>query len=74
MAGGLLAAPLVAEGQQAGRIQRVGVLAVTSEPRYVEAFRAGLRENGYVEGQHFILKFRYSQGRNELFSTLSSRP
>src|SRR5712691_3763720 len=69
---GILAAPLAAEAQQGRKVLRLGVLAAAPEPRYIEAFRAGLRENGYVEGQNVILEFRYSQGRNELFPSLAA--
>jgi putative ABC transport system substrate-binding protein len=50
----LLATPLAAGAQPAGRVPRVGFLAngsaATSPP--VDAFRRGLRDFGYVEGQN----------------------
>jgi putative ABC transport system substrate-binding protein len=59
-----LAAPLAAEAQQAARIPRVGVVA---DPPYtpnlrLEAFRQGLRELGYVEGQNVLLEIRQWDG------------
>ena len=33
IAGGLLAAPLAAEGQQAGKVYRLGILSPTSQER-----------------------------------------
>jgi len=42
LAGGLLAAPLAAEAQQAGRIWRIGML-VNSDGPLVEVFRQELR-------------------------------
>jgi putative ABC transport system substrate-binding protein len=67
IAGGLLAAPLAAEGQPAGRrVPLVGVLWL-GEPsasvvlRAEEAFRQGLREHGgYVEGQNIAIESRYA--------------
>ena len=60
LAGGLLAAPLAAEAQQAGKVYRVGLLFITSRvsemagPEPVNpgarAFVQGLRALGYVEG------------------------
>jgi putative tryptophan/tyrosine transport system substrate-binding protein len=54
----LLAAPLAAEAQPAGKVPRVGVLtngsAATSPP--VDAFRRGLSDLGRVEGQTSALK------------------
>ena len=49
---GLALAPLVAEAQGTGRIARVGIVAATSPTagrQMVDAFRAGLRELGYIE-------------------------
>ena len=65
VAGGLLAAPLAAGGQQAGgRVPRVGVLRQgPSAPiflRDTEALSQGLREQGsYVEGQNIAFEYRY---------------
>ena len=66
---GLLIAPLAAEAQQAGKVYRVGFLSagqITPEtaPIY-EAFRAGLRERGYVEGRNLALEFRWAEGKTE---------
>ena len=57
---GLLAAPLAGEAQPAGR-HAIGVLhlgsAVSMRP-YVDAFREGLRERGYVEGDSVAIEVR----------------
>jgi putative tryptophan/tyrosine transport system substrate-binding protein len=53
LAGSLLAAPLAAEGQQAGKVYRIGFLGNSTEAleaNLVGPFREGLRERGYVEG------------------------
>ncbi len=60
---GLLAAPLAAEGQQAGKVARVGYLvsqSVTAES--LEALRKGLRELGWTEGQNLALEVRSPEG------------
>jgi len=48
--GGLLAAPLAAEGQQGGKVARIGCLGSPRPPftHLWEAFRQGLRDLGYV--------------------------
>ena len=49
LAGGLLAAPLAAEGQPAGKVWRIGVVAAGVNPRSVsffQAFEQRLRELG----------------------------
>ena len=68
LAGGLLAAPLAAEAQQAANIPRVGFLSPSSlsDPRtsrYFQAFRQGLRELGYVEGQNIAIESRWAEGK-----------
>ncbi len=64
MAGGLLAAPLVAEGQEAGKVARIGMMSASSSP-LVEAFMQGLRELGYVEGRNVSIEYRWTEGRDE---------
>jgi putative tryptophan/tyrosine transport system substrate-binding protein len=62
----LLAAPLVTGAQPAGKVSRVGLLtsgpASPASMRSPEAFRAGLRDLGYVEGQHLVLEPRRAEG------------
>jgi ABC-type uncharacterized transport system substrate-binding protein len=56
----LLAAPLVAEAQPARRVPRIGILPpgpLSERVHLWEAFRLGLRELGYVEGQNISLIF-----------------
>ena len=68
LAGGLLAAPLAARAQYAGKVRRIGLLTVSSEHPQRElsdAFRRGLRELGYVEGQNIVIEYRSAQGRAE---------
>ena len=59
--GGLLAAPLVAEAQQAGKVYRIGFLGNSTEAleaNLVGPFREGLRERGYVEGRDLTIEYR----------------
>jgi len=58
---GLLAAPLAAEAQSAGKPPRIGVLGVTpSDPALVEAFAQGLSDYGYVEGRNITIEHRHA--------------
>jgi putative ABC transport system substrate-binding protein len=75
LAGGLLAAPLAAEAQQAGKVHRIGMLETTSmalNAADIEAFRQGLRELGYVEGRNYIIEYRSADGRSERFPDLAT--
>ena len=56
---GALAAPLAAGAQQAGKVYRVGFLRAGQPPKFwIDEFRDGLREAGYVEGQNLIIEYR----------------
>ena len=65
IAGGLalLAAPLAAGAQPAGKVYRVGILSsdAPQDPRVVE-LREGLRALGYIEGQNLLLSGRWADG------------
>jgi putative tryptophan/tyrosine transport system substrate-binding protein len=67
-----LAAPLAAHVQQAERVARIGMLGPSPGNPLVEAFKQGLRELGYVEGQNIRIEHRWTQGRNELLSGLAA--
>jgi putative tryptophan/tyrosine transport system substrate-binding protein len=61
VAGGLLAAPLAAEAQPAGRVYRIGVLSPgTAPPGPLEALRQELRELGYNEGRNIAIEWRFA--------------
>ena len=64
----LLAVPRAAGAQQAGRVYRVGVMAVAPTSHLVAAWQQGLRDHGWIEGQNIVVEYRYSLGREELFS------
>jgi putative ABC transport system substrate-binding protein len=54
--------PLAAHAQQP-RVWRIGFLAPEPPtPAMLSAFRDGLRERGYVEGQNLFIDIRWPQG------------
>jgi putative tryptophan/tyrosine transport system substrate-binding protein len=67
LATGLLAAPLAAEAQPAGKVWRIGFLdgGEGLESPSPKAFRTGIRELAYVEGINFVIDSRFAQGRFE---------
>jgi putative ABC transport system substrate-binding protein len=71
----LLAAPLAAEAQQAGKTHRVGLLTGGSEPgsrTRLEAFRKGLRELGYIDGQSIAVEYRYGNNNYDRLPALAA--
>jgi putative ABC transport system substrate-binding protein len=59
----VLVAPLVTEAQPAGKVPRIGVIGERSptDP-FLEAFRQGLRELGYAEGESIVIEYRFLHG------------
>jgi putative tryptophan/tyrosine transport system substrate-binding protein len=60
-----LAAPLAAEAQQARKVWRMGYLGngnPTSSGPTRDAFRQGLQELGWVEGQNVVIEYRWADG------------
>jgi putative ABC transport system substrate-binding protein len=62
----LFSAPLVVEPQQSGKVYRVGILTNNAsdpaETRLWQAFRSGLRERGWMEGENIQIEFRSAEG------------
>jgi putative tryptophan/tyrosine transport system substrate-binding protein len=56
---GLLMVPLLAEAQTPPKIPRIGILEDSS---HWGAFRQGLRDLGYVEGQNLAMEWRVAEG------------
>src|SRR5205809_5401748 len=71
----LCAAMLAAEAQHSAKIWRIGLLSSASpsagEDRLL-AFKHGLRDLGYVEGQNLTIEYRWADGRNDRLPTLAA--
>ncbi len=59
---GLIAAPLAAEAQPAGKVYRVGVLSPGNPGTGIAAFGLGIRRLGWVPGQNLIIEQRFAGG------------
>ena len=75
-AGALLTTPLSGLAQQpAATIPRIGFLVVSTaaawSPR-IEAFRAGLRDLGYVEGKNIVVEYRFAEGQYDRVPELAT--
>ena len=74
---GALASPLSSFAQQPAKVARIGYLVTgaheSSETRVtLDAFRQGLRERGYVEGQNIVIEYRVADGKIERFPGLAT--
>ena len=77
LAGGFLAASLVAEAQQAAKVYRIGLLGGSppNSPggrRSWEGFFQGMRELGYVEGQNILVEGRWYGDRTDRLPALAA--
>jgi len=69
----LLGAVSLAEAQQPKKVPSIGYLSVRSGfgPND-EAFRQGLRELGYIEGQNIVIEWRFAEGKPERYPLLAA--
>lgn len=61
----LLAAPFAAEAQQGRKLPRIGFLLARPDSPDEKAFREGLRDLGYIEGQNIVIEYRATDGRDD---------
>jgi putative ABC transport system substrate-binding protein len=74
---GICVAPLAAEAQQRAKVPRIGVLMIHTGStavavKYMEAFRQGLHDLGYVEGQNLVIEYRWGEGKVERLPALAA--
>ena len=65
---GTLAVPVDTDAQHGAKIPKIGVLQVGSQAgtaHLFEAFKEGMRERGYMEGQRVVYEHRFGEGRSE---------
>jgi len=74
LASGLLAAPLAGEAQPAEKMYRIAFLSPTSpsDAGRLAAFREGLRELSYVEGQNIAIESRWAEGNYDRLPGLAA--
>src|SRR5260370_10052353 len=69
LAVGLLTLWPAAHAQQTQTLPRIAFLTSTSPESSptADAFRQGLHDLGYIEGQNIFVEWRWSRGKSELF-------
>jgi putative tryptophan/tyrosine transport system substrate-binding protein len=75
LAGSAASMPLAARAQQAAAMPVVGFLdggSPRERTQQVAAFRKGLAEGGYQEGQNVALEFRWAEGQYSRFAELAA--
>jgi putative ABC transport system substrate-binding protein len=71
----LLTVPLTSQAQPAAKVPRLGLLipsAVSAVASRLEAFRHGLRDLGYIEGQNITLEYRFADGQADRLPALGA--
>jgi putative ABC transport system substrate-binding protein len=73
---GASAWPLAAHAQQPGKLRRVGFILgstrATLESGMFNGFLQNMRALGHIEGQDFVVEWRFAEGRYERFSALAA--
>ncbi|HXV80280.1 MAG TPA: ABC transporter substrate-binding protein [Candidatus Binatia bacterium] len=70
----LLALSSLVEAQQPDKVYRFGLLhsAASGVPYFTDAFRQGMREQGYVEGKNYVLEIRARGSKTDQLSNLAA--
>jgi ABC-type uncharacterized transport system substrate-binding protein len=71
----LLAVPRPVNAQRPAHMPRIGYLegrSASDTPHLIAAFRHGLRELSYIEGQNIAMEYRYAEEKRERFPALAA--
>ncbi|HEV2549556.1 MAG TPA: ABC transporter substrate-binding protein [Stellaceae bacterium] len=73
LAGVALPSALAAQAQRAGQMRRIGWLSFDSvRSDWIDAFRDGLRDLGYVEGENVAIEARFAEGAFDRLPALAA--
>src|SRR5215510_9419074 len=62
-----------AGAQQSKKIPRIGILSIGTDNPSVDAFRKGLHELGWVEGQNIAIEYRWAKGNEDRLPALAAQ-
>jgi putative ABC transport system substrate-binding protein len=71
----IFAAFHTAKAQQPVKMHRIGILLPNPpslSPMLLQAFRQGLQESGYVEGQNIDIEYRFGDGKSDRYPDLAA--
>ena len=70
---GVVATPLAAGAQPAGRVYRVGLLGLASgsDAPVLASLRQRLRDLGYEEGKNLVIEYRTAEGKYDRLPALA---
>ena len=69
-----LAPPFIHAAEKSGKVWRIGFLGSETAAGYakqIEAMKAGLGEQGFVEGKNLAIEYRWAEGRHERLRALA---
>jgi putative ABC transport system substrate-binding protein len=73
LGGAAVAWPFAVRAQQRAKVARIGYLGSASwHTARVTAFRAGLRDLGYVEGKDIVIEFRWAESQYDRLPALAA--
>jgi ABC-type uncharacterized transport system substrate-binding protein len=73
--GSILGGPLAADGQQVGKVYRIGYLTVPSREAaqgVADSFQLGLRDLGWIEGQNVVVDYRFADSNLDRLPDLAA--
>jgi putative ABC transport system substrate-binding protein len=74
MAIGIFASPCLTDARQGSKkIPRIGILSIASRNPAFDAFRQGLQQFGWVEGQNIAIEYRFGDGNEERLPALAAQ-
>jgi putative tryptophan/tyrosine transport system substrate-binding protein len=68
----LFAVAVIGAAQQPKKVPLIGYLGIIENPEVDSAFRKGLAEHGYVEGQNIRVEYRYAGGKDKRLAELAA--